>query len=92
MAKKKKTKTNNTGKKKFSTELTGLILILISIIGIGVFGPVGRLIKQFAIFLAGTSWAIVIVLTFLVGAYMVIKRENPKFFTTKLIGFYCRPS
>jgi len=88
MAKKKKSKTNNTGKKKFSAELTGLILILISIIGIGVFGPVGKLIKEFAIFLAGTSWAIIIVLTFIIGAYMVIKRENPKFFTTKLIGFY----
>ena len=88
MAKKKKSKTNNTGKKKFSAELTGLILILISIIGIGVFGPVGKLIKEFAIFLAGTSWAIIIVLTFLAGSYMVIKRETPKFFTTKLIGFY----
>ena len=88
MAKKKKSKTNNTGKKKFSAELTGLILILISIIGIGVFGPVGKLIKEFAIFLAGTSWAIIIVLTFIIGAYMVIKREHPKFFTTKLIGFY----
>ena len=88
MAKKKKSKTNNTGKKKFSAELTGLILILISIIGIGVFGPVGKLIKEFAIFLAGTSWAIIIVLTFIAGAYMVIKREKPKFFTLKLIGFY----
>lgn len=88
MAKKKKSKNNNTVKKKFSSELTGLILILISIIGIGVFGPVGKIIKEFAIFLAGTSWAIIIVLTFIVGAYMVIKRENPKFFTTKLIGFY----
>ena len=88
MAKKKKSKNNNTVKKKFSSELTGLILILISIIGIGVFGPVGKLIKEFAIFLAGTSWAIIIVLTFIVGAYMVIRRENPKFFTTKLIGFY----
>ena len=88
MAKKKKSKTNNTGKKKFSAELTGLILILISIIGIGVFGPVGKLIKEFAIFLAGTSWAIVIVLTFLAGAFMVIKREKPRFFTTKLTGFY----
>ena len=56
----KKSKTNNTGKKKFSAELTGLILILISIIGIGVFGPVGNLIKQFAIFLVGTYCDILI--------------------------------
>ena len=88
MAKKKKSKSSNTGKKKFSAELTGLILILISIIGIGVFGPVGKLIKEFAIFLAGTSWAIVIVLTFIIGLYMIIKRESPKFFTSRLVGFY----
>lgn len=88
MAKKKKSKNSNTKKTKFSAELTGLILLLISIIGIGVFGPVGALIKEFAIFLAGTSWAIVIILTFIVGLYMILKRECPKFFTSRLVGFY----
>ena len=52
MAKKKKSKSSTSSKNKVSIEFVGLILILISIIGIGVFGPVGKLIKEFAIFLA----------------------------------------
>ena len=40
MAKKKKRKNSDEGKVKFSSELTGLILVLVSIIGIGNFGPV----------------------------------------------------
>ena len=47
---KKKTRKESTGKVKFSSELTGLIFILIGIIGMGSFGPVGHIIKSFAIF------------------------------------------
>ena len=57
MAKKKKSKeTNNNG---YSVELTGLILILIGIIGFG-FGFIGSLLKKFAMFLAGTWWILVL--------------------------------
>ena len=87
MAKKKKRKEDNN-KVKFSTELTGLILILISVIGIGSFGPVGDLIKDFTIFVMGAWWAILIVLFLVLGTYMILKRTLPKFFTTRLIGFY----
>ena len=45
---------STTSKNKVSIEFIGLILILIGVIGIGVFGPVGSLIKHFAIFLVGT--------------------------------------
>ena len=55
MAKKKKTKNSEAEKIGFSAELTGLILILIGIIGFG-FGPVGSIIKKFAMFLVG-GWA-----------------------------------
>ena len=87
MAKKKKRKEDNN-KVKFSTELTGLILVLISVIGIGSFGPVGNLIKDFTIFIMGAWWAILIVLFLVLGTYMILKRTLPKFFTTRLIGFY----
>ncbi len=87
MAKKKKRK-EDINKVKFSTELTGLILVLISVIGIGSFGPVGDLIKDFTIFVMGAWWAILIVLFLVLGTYMILKRNLPKFFTTKLIGFY----
>ena len=50
MAKKKKRKGESASKTKFSSELIGLLLVLVGIIGIGAFGPVGHLIKSFCIF------------------------------------------
>lgn len=88
MAKKKRRKEENSSKVKFSSELTGLIFVLISVIGIGAFGPVGHLIKSFAIFLMGTWWAILIILVLVLGTYMIIKRDVPKFFNARLIGLY----
>src|SRR5574344_487264 len=88
MAKRKKRKESSGSKVKFSSELTGLIFVLISIIGIGSFGPVGHIIKSFAIFLMGTWWAIFILLLLIMGLYMVLKREVPKFFNGRLIGLY----
>ena len=88
MAKKKKTKKDDTEKVGFSAELTGLILILIGIIGFG-FGPVGSIIKKFAMFLVG-GWAWIFLLIFMIvlGFYMLIKRSLPKFFSQKLVGLY----
>ena len=86
MAKKKKRKDSNNNKVKFSSELTGLILVLISIIGIGSFGPVGHIIKSFAIFLMGNWYAIFIILLLILGLYMIIKRGTPKFFSGRLVG------
>ena len=88
MAKKKKTKNSETEKVGFSAELTGLILILIGIIGFG-FGPVGSIIKKFAMFLVG-GWAWIFLLIFLIvlGIYMLIKRCLPKFLSQRLVGLY----
>ena len=88
MAKKKKIKNSETEKVGFSAELTGLILILIGIIGFG-FGPVGSIIKKFAMFLVG-GWAWIFLLIFLIilGIYMLIKRCLPKFFSQRLVGLY----
>ncbi|MEG0408227.1 MAG: DNA translocase FtsK [Bacilli bacterium] len=87
MAKKKKRKeekkTNN-----FEIELTGLLLIVISIIGIGEFGPVGKFFKGFAAFLIGEWYVILFILLLAVGGFMMFKREKPNFFTSKLIGLY----
>ena len=88
MAKKKKRKNSEEGKVKFSAELTGIILVLVSIIGIGNFGPVGHVIKSFAIFLMGNWWAIFIILLLILGLFMIMKRDTPKFFSSRLIGIY----
>ena len=81
MTKRKKKKSANTTSPKFSVEITGLILILIGVIGLGVFGPV-------AIFLFGSYYNILIILLLVLGMYMLFKRKMPKFFTARLIGFY----
>ena len=88
MAKKKKSKTADASNVKFSAELTGLLLILIGLVGFG-FGPVGSFIKKFAMFLVG-GWAWIFLLIFLLflGFYVLFKRKLPKFFTQRLVGFY----
>lgn len=88
MTKRKKKKSANTTSPKFSVEITGLILILVGVIGLGVFGPVGNIIKDFAIFLFGSYYNILIILLLVLGMYMLFKRKMPKFFTARLIGFY----
>lgn len=88
MAKRKRKKEATTNNFKFSVEILGLIFILIAIIGLGKFGPVGKIIKDFAIFLFGAWYNVLIVLILIIGMYMLIKRKMPNFITGRLIGFY----
>ncbi len=89
MAKKKKrkeTKKKGTG---YQTELIGLLLVLIAIIGfIPKTGVVGNFISGFAVFLVGTWYNPLLVAVMVIGIYMMIKREKPDFLTSKLIGLY----
>lgn len=88
MAKKKKTKKDEVEKVGISAEFTGLILILIGIIGFG-FGPVGSIIKKFAMFLVGGwAWIFLLIFVLFLGFYMIVKRSLPKFFSQKLVGLY----
>ena len=88
MAKKKKSKASENESFQYSVELTGIILILIGLIGFG-FGPVGSYIKKFAMFLVG-GWAWIFLLIFLLflGSYMLFKRKLPRFLSQRLIGLY----
>ena len=85
---KKKKKTSTSTKSSISIEFIGLLLILVGIIGLGVFGPVGSLIKQFAIFLVGTYCNVLILGVIVLGLYFICKRELPKFYSARLIGLY----
>ncbi|MBQ2640071.1 MAG: DNA translocase FtsK [Bacilli bacterium] len=87
MAKRKKKAQVKQGFK-HSAELYGVVLLLCSILGIGKFGPVGRLISSFALFLVGSIYVILLLVLLIVGVYLIIKREWPDFFETKLIGIY----
>ena len=87
MAKKKKSSADTKKNNGISVELTGLIMILIGLIGFG-FGPVGSLIKKFAMFLMGEWWPLILIFVLVMGFYMLIKRKLPNFFSSKYIGMY----
>ena len=87
MAKKKQKKDKNK-KFEYSNEVVGLIIILVSIIGIGGYGIVGNFIKSFAIFLVGTIYIALLLVLLIFGVYLILKRSKPNLFTTKLLGLY----
>lgn len=86
MSKRKKSKESKSSPT-YSVELTGLILILIGIIGMG-FGIIGNFIKQFMMFLAGEFWFVILFGVLILGISMLFKRKLPKFFSSRLIGVY----
>ena len=87
MAKKKREKTNKKGFA-YAKELEGLILILVSITGLGNFGIVGSLMKKFAIFLFGTWYTLGLALALVLGIYLIVKRGKPNYLSGRMIGIY----
>lgn len=87
MAKKKKRKEEKKTSN-YQVELYGLLLVLFSIIGIYPFGKIGFFFECFAAFLVGTWYNVLFIIVAIVGIYMMVKREKPKFFTSNLIGLY----
>lgn len=88
MAKRGRKRKSTKANFKFSVEITGLILILVGIIGLGSFGPVGALIKEFGVFMFGAYYNVLIALILLLGIAMLFKRKLPNFFNHRLIGVY----
>lgn len=88
MAKKKTSKSSTKKNESYTAELWGVLLILIAIMGFGSFGPVGNVIKGFAIFLMGTWYVIALLACLVVGAYLIVKRKNPNYFAIRLVGIY----
>jgi DNA translocase ftsK len=88
VTKKKKQKKDNRTKSGYQVEVIGILLILIGIIGICKFGPVGIFISGFAAFFVGTANNILLAMLFIIGGYIIVKRDKPVFFTSKLIGLY----
>ncbi len=88
-----KKKNRKDAKKKgfeYTEELIGLILIILSLLSIPPkpLGFVGEIVASFAMFLVGTAYQILILLTMIVGFYLILKRKWPNFFTSRLVGFY----
>lgn len=87
MAKRKKQSEEKSGFQ-YTNELIGLLLILLSITGLGNFGIVGGLIKKFAIFLFGNWFFLFLVLTLCLGIVLIAKRGKINYFNGRLIGIY----
>lgn len=88
MAKKKTSKNSTKKNDSYAAELWGVLLILVAIMGFGSFGPVGNVIKGFAIFLMGTWYVVALLACLFTGVYMLVKRHAPNYFTIRLVGVY----
>ena len=88
MAKKKTSKSSSKKNESYSAELWGVLLILIGIMGVGSFGPVGNVIKGFSIFLMGSWYIIALIFSILTGVAMIYKRKKVNIWSIKLIGVY----
>ena len=88
MAKKKQKKDSEKKKFEYTDEIVGILIILMSIIGIGNYGPAGNFVRSFSVFLVGTISPFLLIYLLIVGAYLIVKRKAPNFFSMKSIGFY----
>lgn len=90
MAKKKRRKREKKEKEELVvlSDLKGMFLLLIAVIGCLPFGIVADIIRGFSAFLVGDWWAILLVIVGFCGAYIIIKKKAPSFFNAKFIGLY----
>jgi len=88
MAKRKKRKTAKKQKLELKVEVYAVLLIIISIMGLGKLGPVGRFIASFSLFVSGSAYMITLVLFLIMGIYTFFKGDWPDFISTKFLGFY----
>lgn len=87
MGKRKSQKSTKKGFQ-YSNELIGLLLILLSITGLGNFGIVGQIIKKFAVFMFGSWFFVLLGLTLFLGICMIAKRGKVNYYSGRLIGVY----
>ena len=88
MSKKKTKKEKNKNKFEYSNEIVGVFVILLAIIGILGTGIIGNIIRSFAIFLVGTIYLLLLILLVIIGIILILKKDTPNLFSSRLIGFY----
>lgn len=86
MAKKKQKKEKE--KFEYSNEIIGVILILLSIIGMLGYGRAGNFIRSFAVFLVGVAYFPLLLIFLILGCYLIIKRKSPKMVSRTSFGIY----
>ena len=86
-----KKKTSTEEQKKgfpYAKELEGLLLVSIGLLGFGKFGIVGRVIRNFAIFLFGNWYILGLIVSMIIGIILLVKRKSPNLLNARLIGIY----
>ena len=69
-------------------EICAILMIVVAIVGMGKFGPVGRLVAALAVFFTGSLFYVFLFILLIVGIYTFLKGELPDFLSTKFIGLY----
>ena len=85
MAKKKSRSSSKKKEPTYLAELYGLLLILIAILGICKYGPVGRLISGFSLFLVGNLYVVLLIIVLVVGVYTIMSRKSVNLLSSKMI-------
>ena len=90
MAKRKKRRSDDSSGFKYPIEIKGIIFIVIAVIGfLGYKANIlGQIIKGFTMFLMGSFYFIVLIFLLITGGYMLVQREKPKYFSSRMIGIY----
>lgn len=88
MAKRKRKKSTKKQTLEIRKEVYAVLFIIISIIGLGKLGPVGRFVASFSLFISGSSYMITLLLLLIIGVYTFFKGDWPEFFSKKFLGFY----
>ena len=86
MAKKKQKKEKE--KFEYSNEIIGVLLILLSIIGMLGYGRAGNFIRSFSVFLVGIAYFPLLIAFLALGVYLIVKRKSPKMISRTSIGIY----
>ena len=84
---KKKTKKEKE-KFEYSNEIIGVLLILLSIIGMLGYGRAGNFVRSFAVFLVGIAYFPLLIAFLALGVYLIVKRTSPKMVSRTSIGIY----
>lgn len=88
MSKKKPSKDDSKKGFPYAKELEGLLLVSIGLLGFGKFGIVGRVIRNFAVFLFGNWYILGLVVSMVLGVILLVKRKSPNLLNARLVGVY----
>lgn len=85
---KKKVEKEPKAKFQFSKELQGVLLIVLSLIGLGSYGLIGEIVKKFAVFMFGSWYQLLLIAALIIGLYFIINRKTANLLSARLIGVY----